>query len=479
MLLPMPVPGPDLGRKMGSVMNFQVVILAGGTSKRLFPLVSKDVPKALLPVANRPVLSYVLELLEGSNLKDVIVVVAGEDAAVLVGGWISLAYHDRLHVEVAAVPEDVGTAGALRAVAGHLTADDILVVSGDLVCDVPPGAVAATHRRQEATVTALLCTPPAAGPSEGGSSAGGKDKIKRPGLCNIIGLDSSRQFLLFVDSGGQAEKELRIQRSILSAAGQMEIRSDLVDAHLYAFRRTILQDVLDRRPEIRSIQHDLVPYLVRSQLRYELSPNSEVQTEETKNKSPTFLKNGSRQQQFPGSLVSPLQHSIDISGRKADANALKCCAYIVSKSKYCARLNSIQAFGDINRDVVGEATHLTGYTLSPHNNIVHPTAESGSKTTIGPHCMLGEGSQLGDKCSVKRSVVGRHCRIGSNVKIVNSVVMNHVTIDDGCLIQASMICSNVHVQERATLKDCQVGVGYVITSGTEHRAEALAKKEKA
>lgn len=32
--------------------------------------------------------------------------------------------------------------------------------------------------------------------------------------------------------------------------------------------------------------------------------------------------------------------------------------------------------------------------------------------------MLGEGSQLGDKCSVKRSVIGRHCRIGSNVKVI-------------------------------------------------------------
>jgi len=36
---------------------------------------------------------------------------------------------------------------------------------------------------------------------------------------------------------------------------------------------------------------------------------------------------------------------------------------------------------------------------------------------VGPHCMLGEGSQMGDKCSVKRSVIGRHCRIGSNVKV--------------------------------------------------------------
>uniref|UniRef100_A0A0D6QX99 Translation initiation factor eIF2B subunit gamma n=1 Tax=Araucaria cunninghamii TaxID=56994 RepID=A0A0D6QX99_ARACU len=466
---------------MGVPMNFQVVILAGGTSKKLFPLVSKDVPKALLPVANRPVLSYVLELLEASNLKDLIVVVAGEDAAVRVGGWISGAYDDRLHVEVAAVPDDVGTAGALRAVAHHLTADDILVVSGDLVCDVPPGAVAATHRRQEATVTALLCTPPATGPSEGGSAAGGKDKAKRPGLVNVIGLDSTGQSLLFIASGAQVEKGLRIQRSLLRTAGQMEVHSDLVDAHLYAFKRTVLQDVLEQKPKIRSIKDDLVPYLVRSQLRYGASSNNKTQTEEATNeiyalqKSDTWPSN----QQIAGDPQSHPLFSLGVSGWKSDANVLKCCAYIANKSKYCARLNSIQAFGDINRDVVGEATHLTGYTVSAHNNIVHPSAQHGSKTTIGPYCMLGDGSQMGDKCSVKRSIVGRHCRIGSNVKIVNSVVMNHVTIEDGCLIQGSIVCSNVQLLERATLKDCQVGAGYIVASGTEHRGEALAKKEKA
>lgn len=91
-----------------------LVVLAGGFSKTLVPLVSKvhkfslkhtqtyynkliccspfwvlwivtmeslkskfwlqEMPKALLPVANRPVLSYVLELLEQNNLKDLIVV---------------------------------------------------------------------------------------------------------------------------------------------------------------------------------------------------------------------------------------------------------------------------------------------------------------------------------------------------------------------------------------------------------------------
>ncbi|KAG9445027.1 hypothetical protein H6P81_016367 [Aristolochia fimbriata] len=46
---------------------------------------------------------------------------------------------------------------------------------------------------------------------------------------------------------------------------------------------------------------------------------------------------------------------------------------------------------------------------------------------VEPNCMLGEGSQLGDKCSVKRSVIGGHCRIGSIVKVVQVVVAISIT----------------------------------------------------
>lgn len=63
-----------------------------------------------------------------------------------------------------------------------------------------PGAVAATHRRNGAAVTALLCSVPVSGPSDTASSSG-KDKAKKPNRLNIVGLDRSKQFLLHIVSG--------------------------------------------------------------------------------------------------------------------------------------------------------------------------------------------------------------------------------------------------------------------------------------
>ncbi|XP_024398106.1 uncharacterized protein [Physcomitrium patens] len=448
-------------------MNFQVVVLAGGVSKKLHPLVSKDVPKALLPLGNKPVLSYVLELLETSSLKEIILVVAGEDAALCVSNWVAETVHDRLRVEVIAAPEDSDTADALRSVMHRLTAEDFLVVSGDLVSDVPIGAVAATHRRQGALITALLCNRALLGSSEPGS-----EKIKLQPVSDIIGLDSTQQHLLYVAPGAEIERDLRVRRSLLRAVGNMEIRTDLVDAHLYAFNRLLVQGVLESRPTIKSIKQDLVPYLVRTQLRLGV-PSTTVG-------SPAEDKDNQHPPSLPDTEVfAQLLRSSQCQHRAtASSSPLKCCTYIASKGKFCVRVNSLQAYLDMNREIAGEAIHLTGYEVSSHNNVIHETSQLGWKSTVGPQCMLGEGSTLGERCSVKRSVVGRHCRIGSNVKIMNSVVMDYVTVEDGCTIQNSIICSNANLQERCCLKDCQVGTGYIVTARLELKGEALAKKEK-
>ncbi|KAG4129853.1 hypothetical protein ERO13_D09G105900v2 [Gossypium hirsutum] len=377
-------------------------------------------------------------------------------------------------ISIAAVPEDIGTAGALRAISHYLTAKDILVVSGDLVSDVSPGAVAATHRRHDAVVTATLCCVPISGSSESGSS-GGKDKTKKPGRYNIIGLDPRKQFLLHIATGAEIEKDTRLQKHLLHAVGQMEIRSDLMDAHMYAFKRSVLQEVLDRKDTFQSLKQDVVPYLVRSQLKSEAVLSGIRQAEEDGNEKVSFPNNQVMVSQILANASTPSFHelySMDADGSAQTRKTHKCCAYIASSSSYCVRLNSIQAFMDINRDVTGEADHLLS------DNVIGPSPKLGTKTTVGPHCMLGEGSEMGDKCQVKRSVIGRHCRIGSHVKVVNSVVMNHVTIGDGCIIQGSVICSNVQLLERVVLKDCQVGAGFVVTAGSEYKGESLARKEK-
>ena len=44
-------------------MEFQAIILAGGRGSRMYPL-TENIPKALLPVANKPLIWYPVNYLE-------------------------------------------------------------------------------------------------------------------------------------------------------------------------------------------------------------------------------------------------------------------------------------------------------------------------------------------------------------------------------------------------------------------------------
>ena len=56
---------------------------------------------------------------------------------------------------------------------------------------------------------------------------------------------------------------------------------------------------------------------------------------------------------------------------------------------------------------------------------VDPTAQ------IGGDVLIGDSSRVGERATIKRSVIGAHCIIGKNVKVVNSVLMDHVQLADG------------------------------------------------
>eukprot|EP00898_Chlorokybus_atmophyticus_P003383 jgi/Chlat1/4045/Chrsp26S04100 len=417
-------------------MDLQAVVLAGGAVQGLQPLVSQVYPSALLPVGNRPLLCYPIEMLERAGFTHLILVVAGEEAAARVGAWASEAYQGRVKFNVAAVPEETGSADALRAVSSRITSKEFLVVSGDVVCDIPLGAVVAAHRLRPSVATALL----APHREQGTSSEPSKKKDKAALPPDIMGLDKAGQRLLCCAGGKDAGKEIRFRKSMLRLAHQVTLHTGLADLHVYVFARRVLE-ILHERPTITSIKAELLPLLVRLQDLSESEP----------------------------------LHTVDPA---AESQAKRCSVYVADGTKqFCARINNLQAYGDVNHDILGDGAHLLDVAPSPqHGNFVDPTAEIGTKTMVGAQCMIGAGTKFGDRCSIKRSVVGRHCRIGNNVKIVNSVIMHHVVVDDNCVIQGSVICNKAHLFEKASLKDCFVAPALTIAASADYRGQSLDKK---
>ncbi len=130
----------------------QAVLLTGGLGTRLRPLTDR-LPKALVPLLNRPLISYELELLARAGVTDIILAVSYKADALRQGLGDGAKWGVKLRYCPEPVPLD--TAGAIANARDYLE-DDFLVLNGDLVMDVDVAAVARAHLEKEADVTILL-----------------------------------------------------------------------------------------------------------------------------------------------------------------------------------------------------------------------------------------------------------------------------------------------------------------------------------
>jgi len=111
----------------------QAVILAAGEGKRVRPL-TRGRPKALIPVANQPIITYVINALIQNGIRDIIVVAGYRKEQVT-------RYLSQLDIQVDVVVQDkqLGTAHALKCAESKITGD-FLLLPGDNYIDA--GSVA-------------------------------------------------------------------------------------------------------------------------------------------------------------------------------------------------------------------------------------------------------------------------------------------------------------------------------------------------
>src|SRR4051794_37273 len=131
----------------------QALVLAGGEGTRLRPL-TRTTPKPVLPLAGRPLLSFMLDWLRRHGVDDVILSCGFlSDAVKAVLGDIYQGMRLRYVVE----DEPLGTAGPVRLAYDEGLLDErLLILNGDLLTDMDLGAELAQHERSGARVTIAL-----------------------------------------------------------------------------------------------------------------------------------------------------------------------------------------------------------------------------------------------------------------------------------------------------------------------------------
>src|SRR3989338_921587 len=130
----------------------KAAILAGGLGTRLHPL-TLDLPKPMMPMANRPIMSYLMELLARHGFADLCVLLYHQPEVIKDhfkdGGEFGVT------IKYVEATKDFGTAGAIRLAYPNLK-EPLLVISADLITDINLAAALDFHRQKKSLATMVL-----------------------------------------------------------------------------------------------------------------------------------------------------------------------------------------------------------------------------------------------------------------------------------------------------------------------------------
>src|SRR5690606_25210757 len=128
--------------------------MAGGEGSRLRPLTC-DRPKPMVPVANKPVMEYAIELLRLYGIKDIGVTLQYLPDSIIEYFGDGSAWDVNLYYFVEDKP--LGTAGSVKNAEDFLD-DTFVVVSGDALTDVHLAQAFDFQRQKGALATLVLTT---------------------------------------------------------------------------------------------------------------------------------------------------------------------------------------------------------------------------------------------------------------------------------------------------------------------------------
>lgn len=130
----------------------KAVILAGGLGTRMHPLTC-DIPKPMLPFANKPIIEYTVELLKKNGITDIVMLLYHQPDI------IKEHFRDGsdfgVKISYVVPTQNFGTAGAVKS-AENLLDETFIVISADVITDFDLTKIIEFHKTKKPLVTITL-----------------------------------------------------------------------------------------------------------------------------------------------------------------------------------------------------------------------------------------------------------------------------------------------------------------------------------
>ena len=130
----------------------KAVIMAGGFGTRLRPLTS-NIPKPMVPMANKPIMEHIIELLKAHGIRDIVSTLFYQPDVII--GHFGDGSAFGINMQYRRAEADYGTAGSVRNAKDFLD-ERFLIISGDVLTDFDLSAAIRFHEEKKAKATIML-----------------------------------------------------------------------------------------------------------------------------------------------------------------------------------------------------------------------------------------------------------------------------------------------------------------------------------
>ena len=332
------------------------VLLTAGEGTRMRPLTLTR-PKTMLQVGGKPILQYNLEALRDAGIKDIIMVVGYKKEAIedYFGNGSSFG----VNITYITQEKRLGTAHAINSVRDMMD-DEFIVLNGDIIVD--PDLIIdliAKYESEEASSILMLT------------------EVEDPSSFGVVEIENG------------------IIKNIVEKPAPGEAPSNLINAGIYLFDRTIFDAIGKTEKSERG--------------EYEITDSLEIQMSENK----------------------------IVRGLKSDHKW-------IDVGRPWELLNVNEHFiSDMDEDIQGEiedGVTIHGKVVLGKNSIIR------SGTYILGPVFIGEGCDIGPNSYLRKyTCIGNNVNIGNAVEIKNSIIMDGTNVNHLSYVGDSVIGANCNV----------------------------------
>ncbi|XP_069753644.1 translation initiation factor eIF2B subunit epsilon [Narcine bancroftii] len=394
----------------------QAVLVADSFNRKFFPI-TKDQPRALLPLANVALIDYSLEFLTATGVQETFVFCCWMAQKIKdhiqKSKWNRPTSPNTIHVMSSESYRSLGD--VLRDVdAKSLVRSDFILIYGDVVANINVTKALEEHRARQK----LEKNVPVMTMIFKQSSPGHRTRCQEDDVIAAVNSKTSR--VLHYQRAHRLKKFRFPVRVFHGNNDEIEIRHDLLDCHISICS-----------PQVAELFTDNFDYQTRDD----------------------FVR---------GILVNE-----EILGNQIHMH--------VTTDEYGVRVSNLLVYEAVCSDVVRRWVYpLTpemnfsdddkGFSVHLRHNVYRGSEVSlGQGSVVEENVVIGRGTVIGRNCFITDATIGHNCVIGDNVKLDQAYIWNDVSIGHGVEICRSFVCSKVEIKPGVKLNvRCVLGFNVIV-----------------